>query len=138
MAPPRRQPFSERVVRTSRAFAYALAASVGFSFLPLPWFLIGLPCAVLALVLGIVALVAMRGTDSPGLWTFSVVGLTLAGILALDFGVTILLYDARAAYEKCAAEAITIAAMDLCSREYDQAVEERLEELGLAWYSGSD
>lgn len=135
-----RPPFPPRVVSSTRLFCYALAASIAFSLLPLPWALVGLPLALLAVVLGIVAMVAMRKGASTGLWTLMVVGLLMAGSLALNFGAAWVLYDELVAYQECNAGAITITARDLCSREFEEKAQERLDGFGvsLSWLTGSD
>lgn len=135
-----RPAFPPRVVTSTRLFSYALAASVAFSLLPLPWGMAGLPFSILAFVLGIVALIAMRKGASTGLWTLMVVGMLLAGSLALNYGAAVVLYDELVAFQECNAGAITITAKDLCSREFEEAARERFEEFGvsLSWLTGSD
>jgi HJR/Mrr/RecB family endonuclease len=68
------------------------------------------------------------------------VGLLTCGSLALNYSAAVVLYDELTAYQDCSAEAITIAAMDRCSREFEEAARERLREFGvsLSWLVGSD
>ena len=129
--PPRpvRQPFSPRVVKTTRAFALSLALSVVLAILPLPWSRAGLAFAVAAVVLGVVAMLAMRSGASTGLWALTIVGTLAAGSLSLTYGASVLFYKELAAYQACSADALTITAVDRCSAEFEKAQKERTAEL---------
>jgi len=137
---PARPPLPPRIVKTTRLFSIALAASVVLSYLPVPLALAGLPFAVAGFVLGIMAMVSMRAGAPINLWIFMVFGLLVSGSFALDYGTAVVLYDEVSAYQDCSADAITIAAADRCSREFEDAARERLQDLGFSpsWLFGSD
>jgi len=113
-------------------FSYALLASVLLSFLPLPWGLAGLPCAVVAFVSGIVTMVVMRVEASPGLWVLVGIGTFVSSSLAVDYTAAAVLYHELTAYQVCSQDAITITAAARCSHEFEAAAEARLGELGVS------
>jgi hypothetical protein len=127
---PPRPPFPPRVVRATRRFSFALLVGVALTLLPLPWAFGGLPFAVGAIVLGVVTMVLMRRVASPGLWTLVSIGTLVASSLALNFAASIVLYDEVVALQDCMGNAITIAARDRCSAEFEAAATARLHELG--------
>lgn len=139
-APSARIPHPPRVVKAARLFAYVLGAAILLALLPLPWGMAGLPFAVAAVVLGVRAVILMRSVTSTGWWTLVVGGLLVASSLALNYGVAVVLYDELRTLQDCNAGAITIAARDRCSAEFEEAARVRLSRLGLplSWLLGTD
>ena len=136
---PARPPLPANVARSTRLFSVALAASILLSFLPVPLALIGLPFAVAGVVLGIMTMVMMRVGAPIDLWILMIFGLLVSGSFVLDYATAVVLYDEVSAYQDCSTDAITIAAADRCSREFEEAARERLQELGISssWLLGS-
>ncbi len=124
-------PLPTPVTTRVRLFGYSFAGALLFSFLPLPWGMAGCVFAVAALVLGVIAMVAMRRERSTLLWAFVIVGFFMAGSLTLNYGVAAILYSEILEYQDCTSSAITIGAEDRCFRQFEEARLERLKELGV-------
>jgi hypothetical protein len=129
--PPR---LSLAALRFVRWFAYLLALAVVTTLLPLPWSLSGLPAAVAASVVAIVAMVKMRRTASTVLWVMMAVGLLLCGGLALTYAAEAVFYREFEAYQQCRSSAITVGATTACDREFRDAVNARAHRFGISVY----
>ena len=123
-------PLPKRAATRVRLFAYSFAGALLFSFLPLPWGMVGGAFAVASVILGVVAMVAMRRERSTLLWAFMIVGFFMAGSLTLNYGFAAILYSEILEYQDCTSSAITIGAEDRCFRQFEEARLDRLRELG--------
>ncbi len=130
-APPR---LSLPALRFVRWFAYLLAIAVVMTMLPLPWTLVGLPAAVAAAVVAVVAMVKMRGTASTMVWATMAAGLLLSGALVLTCTAEAVFYREFEAYQQCRSSAITVGATTACDREFRDAVNARAHRFGVSVY----
>lgn len=127
MAPSPTAPrFPRAVLQPVRLFASLLAIAVVATMAPLPWTLVGLPAAVGACVVAVIALVAMRRGAQTGLWLAMGVGLALSGLLALTFTFEAVFYREFSALQECRRDAITVGATSACQKEFEDSVEARL------------
>lgn len=126
---------SDPAVRASRQvmqFAVAMLVVLLTTGLPLPWNLLGLIVAVVAIVLGIRALVSNWRAGSRGLLFFILlVSVGLTGMMAIGAGGRLAFWDAMTAHQNCVGQALTVEAQDQCVADYKSDVEKRLQELGL-------
>jgi hypothetical protein len=104
-----------------------LAIAVVATLLPLPWTLVGLPAAVGACVVAVIALIAMRRGANAGLWLAMGVGLALSGLLALMFTFEAAFYREFSAFQECKNDAITVGATSACQKEFEDSVNARLK-----------
>jgi hypothetical protein len=97
------------------------------TFVPLPWALVGLPAAVGACVVSVIALIVMRRGAHTGLWFAMGVGLALSGLLALTFTFEAVFYRESSALQDCKNDAITVGATSACQKEFEDSVDARLK-----------
>jgi len=121
-------------LRFVRWFAYLLAIAVITTMLPLPWSLLGLPAALVASVVAIMAMIKMRRTASTVLWVTMGAGLLLCGGLVLTVAAEAVFYKEFEAYQECRSGAITVGATTTCDREFRDAVNARANRFGISVY----
>lgn len=111
-------------------FLLLVLASLLTSQLRLPWQLGGLAFALVALGTGVWALVAAR---RPGLREqvapMLVVGLVFATMLALSMSSSLVLWSEQTAHQDCLDNALTLSTRAACDQAYEDAVQERLDQL---------
>ncbi len=120
--------FSRAVSRSIRLFALLLAGAVVATLLPFPWTLAGLPIAGAACVVALIAMIAMRGGASTGLWLSMLVGLVLSIGLALTFTTEAIFYREFSIFQDCRNNAITVGAAAECQKELEDSVNARLKD----------
>lgn len=118
------------VRRRIGTFLLLVIASLLTSQLRLPWQLGGLAFALAAFGTGVWTLVAAR---RPGLRErlapMLVVGLVFTVMLALSMSSSLVLWSEQMAHQECLDNALTLSTRDACDETYQDAVEQRLEEL---------
>lgn len=118
------------VQRRMGVFIALVVAALLTSRLRLPWQLGGLAFALTALGTGVWALVAAR---RPGLREqvapMLVVGLVFTTMLALSMSSSLVLWSEQTAHQECLDRALTLSTQRACDRTYEDAVQERLDEL---------
>lgn len=98
--------------------------------LPLPWALVTLVVAVLAVVIGLRALSAARKAGMRSLVTVVVsAGVGFAAIIAVSFVSVVALWPLQLDLQECQRSALTISAEHACQAAFEQGVTDRLEHL---------
>ncbi len=115
---------------TSRRVLHFLAlllASVVTSSLPLPWQAASVVFLLVALVVGVRALVlAWRGGVRGGLAVMLGVGVGMAGFVGLGMLSLLALWPEQLERQECLAGAVTISATRACEAEFTRSVDQRL------------
>jgi len=119
-------------LRWVRIFGLTLVVALGLGLVSLPWPWLLLPgvLCVAALVVGIVALVKVRGAKVRGSVTpVLVVGLVLAAFMSLAASGQVVLWREYGAYSECMAGAITQQAKDSCIAQLQHALDDRMQQV---------
>lgn len=104
-------------------FALLMLGSLLANLLPLPWKVASLAFVVAAIVFAIRALVAVRRSRLRGSLTpMLVVGLVVAGMVALSSISTLVTWPLQMRHQECLADALTISAQDACESQYREDV----------------
>ncbi|GAA4417437.1 hypothetical protein GCM10023169_13570 [Georgenia halophila] len=119
-------------MRLVRVFGLALLITVALSLMAPPWPvpIVTAVVAVGSLVLGIVALVRVRSAKVRGATpAVLAVGLVVAAFMALTMSGQIVLWREYSAYSECMDSAITQQAQDGCLAEFENSLQERMDEM---------
>ena len=121
---------AERLNRVVRPFILLILGSLLTATLALPWRLGSLALSVAAIVVGGVALgrswrPGLRERLAPVL----AFGLAFAVLMTLSMGGTLILWPVEIAHQECLDRAVTIGARAECEETYQDALEDRLDEL---------
>jgi len=116
--------------RTVLRFGVLMLAMLLVSALPFPWQAASIVVGVLAVVVGVRALVAVwrarvRGVLVPAL----ALGIGLAAMLCLQMASTLVLWDLATARQQCLDGAITVAAERRCEVAWQASLDERMNRL---------
>lgn len=116
----RRQPRSPASTASGR-FGLAAIAAVLLAQLPLPWTAAGLVAALVAVVLGIRAAVALaREHGRAAALTWTIVGTCLVGMIGMATASDLVLYPITKAHQDCMDGATTLQAQADCQTAYQQ------------------
>lgn len=129
-APPVDPAVAERLNRLVRTFVLLIIGALLTAMLALPWRLGSLALAVAAIVVGVVAL---RRAWRPGLREqvapLLVFGLAFAVLMSMSMAGTLILWPVEVAHQECLGRAVTIGARAECEQTYQDALQERLDNL---------
>ncbi len=107
-----------------------LAMGLGLFALPWPWPLASGVLCLVALALGIVALVKVRGAKVRGAMTpVLVAGLVLAAVMGLATVSQAVLWREYSTYSECLGAAITQQAKDACRSQLERDLDERVQDM---------
>lgn len=129
---PRPDPEAARAAsRRVLHFSLLLLAGVVTSALPLPWQAASLAFVVAALVVGIRALSAVWRAGLRGLLVpLLAIGLSFTALMSIALASLLALWPVQLERQRCLSSALTIAATQTCQADYQDALEDRLLELG--------
>lgn len=129
-APPVDPVVAERLNRLVRAFVLLIIGALLTAMLALPWRLGSLALSVAAIVVGALAL---RRAWRPGLREqvapLLVFGLAFAALMSMSMAGTLILWPVEIAHQECLGRAVTIDARAQCEQTYQDALQERLDNL---------
>lgn len=118
------------MVRYSLALTGLLAAAIICSMLSLPFVMLSGVLAVAAMICAIICLVAgVRAKQVPQAIVTGVIGFLVAGYVFVSAVSTAFIWDIRAGYEECSADAITEQSRAVCQQEYNEKIGDWFENL---------
>ncbi len=116
--------------RRIRHFAVLSLAALVTLQLPLPWGLVTLLFATLAVVIGVRALVAARKAGMRSLVTVAVsAGVGFTALLVVSLLTVVALWPLQLELQECQRGALTISAKHACQADFEQGVQDRLQEM---------
>lgn len=128
--PERTPPTPEQAAAAGKSvlkFGAALLVAMLAMRWPIPWQLVAPAAGLLAVYLGIRALITYRKV---GMTTFASVflmlGVAIATMLALSSLTLLTMWDEQVAHQDCMDRALTVQAEQVCTDAYDEALQERL------------
>ena len=128
--PERKPPTPEEAAAAGKAvlkFGVALLVAMLAMRWPIPWQLVAPVAGLLAVYLGVRALITYRKV---GMTTFASVflmlGVAIATMLALSSMTLLTMWNEQVAHQECMDRALTVQAEQACTDAYDQALQERL------------
>lgn len=129
------EPLDPETVRTARRlilhFTLLILAALVVAALPLPAQAAALPFAIGGIVLGVRALrVVWRPGLREQLAPLLLLGLGFAALLTVSLGVMLAFWSVQMERQTCLSRALTLGARQDCETRFQEALTERLDELG--------
>lgn len=114
-----------------RWFGLVMVLVLLTSSLSFPWQLLAPVAGVVAIIVGVRAIRVARRVRWKGMLVPLLVGgIALTTLMALSAGATLTMWDLEQERAQCHQRAVTLAASERCDREFEQARDARLEQLG--------
>lgn len=109
-------------------FGLLMLATLVTAAMPLPWQAAGLAFAVATVVVGIRALQAAWRAGLRTLVPLLGVGLAFAMLMSVALGAMLALWPLQVERQDCLRDALTISARETCEADFQESLQERLEQ----------